>query len=59
MFFVGWRDHDDLRLGLSCADLLVAPSVGEAFGSVYLEAMSAGLPVVATFASTMPQTIRG
>ena len=25
-----------------------APSVGEAFGSVYLEAMSAGLPVVAT-----------
>ena len=27
---------------------MVAPSVGEAFGSVYLEAMSAGLPVVAT-----------
>jgi glycosyltransferase involved in cell wall biosynthesis len=48
VFFVGWRGHDDLRLGLSCADLLVAPSVGEAFGSVYLEAMSAGLPVVAT-----------
>jgi glycosyltransferase involved in cell wall biosynthesis len=48
VFFVGWRDHDDLRLGLGCADLLVAPSVGEAFGSVYLEAMSAGLPVVAT-----------
>jgi glycosyltransferase involved in cell wall biosynthesis len=48
VFFVGWRGHEDLRLGLSCADLLVAPSVGEAFGSVYLEAMSAGLPVVAT-----------
>ena len=48
VFFVGWRGHDDLRLGLGCADLLVAPSVGEAFGSVYLEAMSAGLPVVAT-----------
>jgi glycosyltransferase involved in cell wall biosynthesis len=48
VFFVGWRGHDDLRLGLCCADLLVAPSVGEAFGSVYLEAMSAGLPVVAT-----------
>jgi glycosyltransferase involved in cell wall biosynthesis len=27
---------------------MVAPSVGEAFGAVYLEAMSAGLPVVAT-----------
>jgi glycosyltransferase involved in cell wall biosynthesis len=48
VYFVGWRGHEDLRLGLCCADLLVAPSVGEAFGSVYLEAMSAGLPVVAT-----------
>jgi glycosyltransferase involved in cell wall biosynthesis len=48
VFFVGWRGHEDLKLGLGCADLLVVPSVGEAFGSVYLEAMSAGLPVVAT-----------
>jgi glycosyltransferase involved in cell wall biosynthesis len=48
VFFVGWRGHEDLRLGLGCADLMVAPSVGEAFGAVYLEAMSAGLPVVAT-----------
>ena len=48
VFFIGWRGHNDLRLGLGCADLMVAPSVGEAFGAVYLEAMSAGLPVVAT-----------
>lgn len=56
VFFVGWRDHDDLRLGFGCADLLVAPSVDEAFGSVYLEAMAAGLPVVAT-ASGTPGTL--
>lgn len=48
VFFVGWRGHEDLRLGLGCADVMVAPSVGEAFGAVYLEAMSAGLPVIAT-----------
>ena len=48
MFFIGWRGHEDLRISLGCADLMVAPSVGEAFGAVYLEAMSAGLPVVAT-----------
>jgi glycosyltransferase involved in cell wall biosynthesis len=48
VFFVGWRGHEELRVGLNCADLLVVPSVGEAFGSVSLEAMSAGLPVVAT-----------
>jgi glycosyltransferase involved in cell wall biosynthesis len=48
VFFVGWRGHDELPSGFACADLLVAPSVGEAFGTVYLEAMAAGLPVVAT-----------
>jgi glycosyltransferase involved in cell wall biosynthesis len=48
VFFLGWRGHDELPLGLACADLLVAPSVREAFGSVYLEAMAAGVPVVAT-----------
>ncbi len=52
VFFVGWRGHDDLQLGFACADLLVAPSVNEAFGSVYLEAMAAGLPVVATASGT-------
>ncbi len=48
VFFVGWRGHDELPSGYACADLLTAPSVGEAFGTVYLEAMAAGLPVLAT-----------
>ncbi len=48
IFFAGWRGHDDLPEGLNAADVLVAPSVDEPFGQVYLEAMACGLPVVAT-----------
>ena len=48
IFFTGWRGHDELPEGLNAADVLVAPSVEEPFGQVYLEAMACGLPVVAT-----------
>ena len=48
VFFTGWRGHDDLPLGLSCADTFVAPSTDEPFGLVYLEAMACELPVIGT-----------
>src|SRR6266508_881698 len=48
VFFVGWRGHDELPLGLACADVMVAPSVDEPFGQVFLEAMACGLPVITT-----------
>ena len=48
VFFAGWRDHDDLAEILRCSDVFAAPSVDEPFGLVYLEAMAAGLPPIAT-----------
>lgn len=48
VYFVGWRGHDELPTGLASADALVAPSVDEPFGQVYLEAMACGIPVVGT-----------
>lgn len=48
VFFAGWRGHDDLARGLAASDVMVAPSTNEPFGQVFLEAMAAGLPVIAT-----------
>jgi glycosyltransferase involved in cell wall biosynthesis len=48
VFFAGWHDHDELAAMLTCSDVFAAPSVDEPFGLVYLEAMAAGLPPIAT-----------
>jgi D-inositol-3-phosphate glycosyltransferase len=48
IFFVGWRGHTELPEGLACADVMVAPSAREGFGQMLIEAMSCGLPVIAT-----------
>jgi D-inositol-3-phosphate glycosyltransferase len=48
VFFVGWRGHSELPYGLNASDVMVAPSVNEPFGQVYMEAMACALPVVGT-----------
>jgi glycosyltransferase involved in cell wall biosynthesis len=57
VFFLGWRDHDELPSGLACSDLMVMPSIDESFGQVFVEAMACGVPVIAARAGGPPSFI--
>lgn len=52
--FTGALNAADLRRAYRSADLMAFPSRYEAFGIVMIEAMAAGVPVVATNASAIP-----
>lgn len=46
--FHGWQPNDRVRGMMTGANVFVLPSLTEGFGLVYLEAMRAGVPVIAT-----------
>ncbi|HEU0081169.1 MAG TPA: glycosyltransferase family 4 protein [Candidatus Paceibacterota bacterium] len=46
--FKGFVSHDDLPRYLQASDIFVRPSVSEGFGNSFIEAMAAGVPVIAT-----------
>jgi glycosyltransferase involved in cell wall biosynthesis len=56
--FAGIQDKNALRHILWNSDVLVLPSRAEALGVVLLEALAAGLPVVATNVGGIPEIIR-
>jgi len=49
--FAGFQEGDDLGRAVASMDVFFNPSVTETFGNVTLEAMAAGVPVVAARAS--------
>jgi glycosyltransferase involved in cell wall biosynthesis len=49
--FAGFQGGEDLGRAVASMDMLFNPSVTETFGNVTLEAMAAGLPVVAAIAT--------
>lgn len=56
--FTGWLDHDAIVPYFTYADVLVMPSRWEGFGMVPLEAMSYGLPVMATNCTSLPEIVK-
>jgi glycosyltransferase involved in cell wall biosynthesis len=53
--FLGWRD--DARAVMAGLDVLLAPSLWEGFGLVFLEAMALGVPVISTQVSAIPEVV--
>lgn len=46
--FLGHVDYKDIPLYLHASDIFIRPSIAEGFGNSFIEAMAAGLPVIAT-----------
>ena len=56
--FLGLQEGADLARALASSDVLLNPSITEAFGNVTLEAMACALPVVAAEASGTSSIVR-
>lgn len=46
--FMGQISHEDMPLALAACDIFIRPSRSEGMGNSFIEAMAAGLPVIAT-----------
>ncbi len=52
--FVGNKTHDELPALLQASDIFCRPSLSESLGCSFLEAMAAGLPIIATPVGGIP-----
>ncbi len=46
--FLGYVSHKDMPKYLKVSDIFIRPSLSEGFGNSFIEAMAAGIPVIAT-----------
>ena len=54
--FLGWRS--DVNKIMGCFDIFVLPSLNEGMGRVLVEAMAAGLPIVASRVGGIPDLVK-
>ncbi|MCX6823259.1 MAG: glycosyltransferase family 4 protein [candidate division SR1 bacterium] len=52
-------DQSQLRTVVAAANLIVAPSLSEGFGSVHTEVVALGKPLLTTTAGPIPEVVRG
>jgi glycosyltransferase involved in cell wall biosynthesis len=55
--FVGERPHGEIPLWVSCADVVAIPSLDEGLPVVLMEALAAGVPVIATRVGGVPEVV--
>ena len=58
VLFTGFIPHADLPKYLKVSDIFVRPSLSEGLGNSFLEAMAAGIPVIATPVGGIPDFLK-
>jgi glycosyltransferase involved in cell wall biosynthesis len=54
VLFIGHVPHHELPLYLQASDIFIRPSLSEGLGNSFLEAMAAGIPIIATAVGGIP-----
>ncbi|MFH1956581.1 MAG: glycosyltransferase family 4 protein [Patescibacteria group bacterium] len=58
VLMLGHIDHEDLPSYLKTADIFIRPSLSEGMGNSFIEAMAAGVPVIATPVGGIPDFLK-